>query len=229
MQSCATTRTWYKCMPVAIADDWGTLCGTITYSVWEVNTLQETFYLLIKCSTTYDYLVHIATKGFEHFLAYHLAYLLWDDRHLEQEAHTVVLYLWEYLFADNLLDNQRNGNHDSWTYIGQSLSNDSWRRNTIQIIHMATMQELEDEFERHTIHVGHRQHRDYLIAGFDCGAKHTYGKVEVWPQCTIGQHYAFWESCSSAGVVDHCQFFRTLLLIVAYVFLAEILWEFLSI
>ena len=143
-------------MPVAIADDWGTLCSAIAYGVWEVNTLQEAFYLLIKRCTTYDYLVHVATKGFEHFLANHLAYLLRNNRHLEQQAHTVVLYLWEYLLADNLLDNQRNSNHDSWTNLGQGLCNDSWRRNTIKIVNMATMQELENEFERHTIHMGHR-------------------------------------------------------------------------
>ena len=68
-------------MPVAIADDRCTFGSAITYGVGEVDTLQESFYLLVQGSTTNDYLVHVATKGLQHFLTDHLA----GDRYFRTE------------------------------------------------------------------------------------------------------------------------------------------------
>ena len=145
MVSSLSTRTLYKGLPVAIANDWGTLCCSITYGVWEFDSLEECLYFLIESSTSNNYLIEFAAKSIDNLLTYLLAYLFRYNGHREQEAHTVVLYLGEYFLADNLLDNQRHGNDNLRLDVGESLGNDSGRRNAVEVIDMTTMQEFKDE------------------------------------------------------------------------------------
>ena len=191
-------------VPVAIADDGCALSSTVAHSIGEFDALEELFHLLIECCASDDDLVHASSEGLEHLLANHLAYLLGDDRHLEQQSHTVVLYLWEYLLADNLFDNEGHGNHNDGLDFCQCLCNDGRRGDTVQVVHVTPMEELKDKFECHAVHVSHGQHRDHLVAGVNLFAEHVASEVIVRPQGAIGKHHTFGEARCAAGVVDHC-------------------------
>ena len=152
-----TARTLGKCLPVAVADNRRTLCGTIAYRVGELYLFQECLHLLVECSTSDDDLVELTAKGLDHLLAYLLTHFLGDDRHGEQQAHAVVLYLGEYLLADNFLDDQRYGDDNLRLHVGKGLRDDGRRRYTVEVIDVTAVKELEDEFEGHTVHVCHRE------------------------------------------------------------------------
>ena len=131
--------------------------------------------------------------------------------------------------TDDLLDDERHGNDDDGLDLRQGLCDDGWRGHTAQVIHVTAVQELEDELERHAVHVGHRQHGDDAVAGADGLAKHVAGEVVVRPDGAVGQHHALREARGTAGIVDEGQFLRTLFLVVAHVFLAEVLGELLAV
>ena len=75
MVSSLCTRTLYEGLPVAIANDWCTLCRSITYGVGEFYSLEECLYFLIESSTSNNYLIEFAAKGIDNLLTYLLAYL----------------------------------------------------------------------------------------------------------------------------------------------------------
>ena len=160
MDNGASARARSEGGPVAIANDRRTLRSTIAHRIGELDALEELLHLLIEGSTTNDHLIELATKGFEYLLTNLHANFLGDHRHGQQETHTVVLYLGEYLLADNLFDDKRYGNDDDGFDISESLSDNRWTRNTVQVVHMTAMQEFEDELESHTVHMSHRENRD---------------------------------------------------------------------
>ena len=55
-------------------------------------------------STAHDDLVELTTEGLVDLAADAVLDFLADHWHGQQQAHAVVLYLGEYLFADDLLD-----------------------------------------------------------------------------------------------------------------------------
>ena len=224
-----TAGAWGEVVIVLVADDRCALGSAVAHGIGEVDALEELLNLLVQGCTANDDLVKLSAEGLEHFLADHLAYLLRDDGHLQQQAHAVVLDLREYLLTDDFLDDQRYGDNDDGLDLGQRLSDDSWRGHTIEIIDMTTVEELEDELEGHAVHVGHGQHRDDTIAGLDGLTQHLAGKVVVRPQGAIGQHDAFGEARSSTGIVDQCQFVGILLVVVIDMLFAEVFWELLAV
>ena len=158
-----------------------------------------------------------------------LAHLLGDDGHGEQQAHAVVLYLGEYLLADNLLDNQGHGDDDLRLDVGKGLGDDGRRGDAVQVVHVTAVQELEDELEGHAVHVGHGQDGDDAVATVDDLAQHVVGKVVVRPEGAVGNHDTLGETGRSAGVVDHGQLFAVGFLIIVDVLLAEVLGELLAV
>ena len=216
-------------MPVAITDDGGTFRCAITYRIGEFDAFEESLHLLIEGSASDNHLIHLASEGFQHFLADHLTHLLRDNGHLQQQAHAVVLNLREYLLADDLLNDEGHGNHDDRLDLGQCLCDNGGRRHTIEIVDMTTMQELEDELERHTVHMSHREHRDNLITSLDGLAQYIAGKIVVRPEGAIGNHHTFREARSTTRIIDDCQLVWTLLKVIIHMFLAEVFGEFLAI
>ena len=129
--------------------------------------MEEGLHLLVEGSTANDDLIEIATESVGYLLANLLAYLLADNRHVEQQAHAIVLYLWEHLLTDDLLDDKRHGNDDGRLNLRERLGYDCRTGHACEIKDMAAMQELEEELERHAIHVGHGQNADYAVAGLN--------------------------------------------------------------
>ena len=218
-----------KGVPVAVADDGSTLRSSVAHGVWEVDAFEERLHLLIEGGTTDNNLVHIATESLEHLLTNHFTHFLRNDRHLQQQSHTIVLNLGEHLLAHYFLNDQRHGDDHAGFHLGQGLGDDGGRRRARQVVHMAAVEELENKLEGHAIHVGHGQDGDDMVALGNGAAQHLTGKVIVRPQCTVGNHHAFRKARRSAGIVDECQFVRALLHIIIYVFLAEVLGELLSV
>ena len=122
--------------------------------------MEETFYFLVEGSTADNHLVEVATEGIGYLVAYLLLHLLADYRHVEQHTHAVVLNLWEYLLADDLLDNQRHSNDDCWLDASECFSDDGWTRDAGEIEDVAALDEFEDKLKCHAVHVGHRQDTD---------------------------------------------------------------------
>ena len=91
------------------------------------------------------------------------------------------------------------------------------------------MQEFENKFEGHTIHVCHRQYADDAVTPVDGFAQHMLCKVVVRPKRTVGNHHTLRKTRRSRGVVDHRHLFAILFNIIMYVFLAEILRELLAV
>ena len=79
---------------------------------------------------------------------------------MEKHTHTVVLYLREYLLANNLFDNQRYCDNDSRFDATESLCDDSWAWDASKVEDVATCDKLKQELKRHTIHVGHGENAD---------------------------------------------------------------------
>ena len=152
---------------VGVADDRGTLSSAVAYGVGESDALEELLHFLIEGGTANNDFVEVSTESLHNLLLYLLVHLLAHDRHVQQDAHAVVLYLGEYLLADDLLDNERHSDDYGWLDLGECCSDDGWRWYAGEVEHMATKQEFEHKLECHAVHVSHRQDADYIVALFD--------------------------------------------------------------
>ena len=222
------TTAGHEVLVVGVADDGGAFCSTIAYGVGELDAVEERLYLLVECCAANDDLHEVATKRVDHLVTDGLAYLLVDDGHVEQQPHTVVLYLRKDLFLDDFLDDERHGNDDGGLHLGKCLGDDGGGGYTGEIEHMATLEELVDELKRHTVHMSHGKDAQHVVALLHVAAHGMAGKVEVAPDGAVGNHDAFGKTGGAAGVVDERQLIRTLLLVVGDMLLAEILGEFLT-
>ena len=211
---------------VLIADDRSTLCGTITYGISEADAMQETLHFLVESSTTDDNLIEVSSKCLSHLIAYLLAYLLVDDRHVEKHAHAVVLYLRENFLADNLLDNQRHSDDNGWLDAAECLGDNSRTWDAGEEEYVATGDKLKQELKCHTIHVSHRKDADDRVARLDLLRQYVLGEVDVAPERTVRYHHTLGETGGSAGIIDERHLLWILIYIIMYVFLTEILREF---
>ena len=218
-----TARARYEVFVILVADDRGTFCCAISHGIFETYAMEETFHFLVKGCTTDNHLVEVATEGIGYLVAYLLLHLLADHRHVEQHTHAVVLDLREYLLADNLLDNQRYRYDDGWLDAAECLGNDGWTRDAGEIEDVAALDEFEDKFKRHAVHVGHRQDTDDRISRLDLLTQYVLSKICIAPECTVWNHYSLGETGSSAGIVDHSQLIRILFHIVVDMVFAEVL------
>ena len=109
--------------------------------------MQETLHFLVESSTTDDNLIEVSSKCLSHLIAYLLAYLLVDDRHVEKHAHAVVLYLRENFLADNLLDNQRHSDDNGWLDAAECLGDNSRTWDAGEEEDMATGDKLKQELK----------------------------------------------------------------------------------
>ena len=116
-------------------------------------------------------------------------------------------------------------NDDGWLDAAESLGDDSRTWYAGEEEDVATGKNLEEEFERHAIHVSQWKNADDRVARLDLLGQYTHSKVEVAPECTVRHHDTLGEACSTAGVVDERYLVWVLLNIIMYVFLAEILRE----
>ena len=80
--------------------------------------------------------------------------------------------------------------------------------------------EGEQEFDSHTVHVGHRQDAQRARKLGHVDTQVLLAEVYVAPQGAIGQHDALRKSRRPAGVVDHSQLLGTVLMPM-HVFAAE--------
>ena len=215
--------------PVLIADDGRTLGGAVAHGVGEAYLLQERLHLLIEGGTADDDFEELSAEGLLHLLADALAHLLRNDGHLQQQAHAWCLNLGEHLFAYDFLDDQRHGNDDAGLDVGEGLRNDGGRGHAVEIVDMASLDELIAELEGHAVHVCHGQDGDDAAAGLQVVAHGLAGEVEVRPQGAVGYHHTLGEACRTAGVVDEGQLVGALLVVVADVLLSEILGKLLAV
>ena len=177
-------------MIVSVADNRCTLRGSVSYGVWEADAFEELLHFLIEGCTSDDNLIEVATERFNHLVANLLVYLLVYNRHVEEKAHTIVLNLWEYLLADDLLDNQRYGYDDGWLDLCEGCCDDGRTWHTCEIEDVATEDKLKHKLERHAVHVCHRQDADDVVALLDYLAKHSHGEVVIAPKCAVRHHHA---------------------------------------
>ena len=119
-------------MVVAVGYQRCTFCGAIADSDRKLDVHHEFLDLLVQRSTTHDDFVSLTTKGGIYLLTDTLLHFLGDDGHLQQDLHGIALYLWEYPFADNLLDDQGNGNHQMGSYRLESLCDNSRGGQTVE-------------------------------------------------------------------------------------------------
>ncbi len=222
VESRLTAGAGNEVLIVLVADDGGALRGTIAHGVSEPHVVQEGLHLLVEGCATNDDLVEIAAEGIGDLLADHLAYLLADDRHMEEHTHTVVLNFGEHLLADDFLNDQGNGDDHRWFDTSESLGDDGGTRDAGEVEHMTAPDELEDELERHAIHVSHWQDADNRVAALEFLAQYVAREIDIAPEGTVGNHHTLGESRGTAGVVDQRQFFGTLLDVIADMFLTEI-------
>ncbi len=190
--------------------------------------MHELFHLLIECRAANDDFVEVAAKSCNHLVTNFLVDFLVDDRHSEQQAHTIVLNLRENFLPNDFLNHERYGNDDCRAHFGKRLCDDGWRGDTVEIEHMASVQEFEDKLERHSVHVCHRQDAQHVIATFNLVAQHMLRKIVIAPKGAIRNHHSFRKACRSTGIVNHRHLIGRLLFIIMYVFLSKIFREFLA-
>ena len=201
-------------MMVAVGDKWGTLSSAVADSDGEVDGEKEFLHLLREGCATDDDLIELAAEGVVHLVADALLHLLVHHGHRQQQTYTVVLYLGEYFLTDDLLDNQRHGDDERWLHVGERLCDDGRTRQTGQEEQMTAVAETEQEFYCHTVHVGHRQDAQHIVAGMHLTTKTAEDELDVAPDGTIGQHDTLREACGSAGIVDERQLLGLVLMVV---------------
>ena len=152
---------------VGVADDRSTFGSSVAHGVGESDALEELLHFLIEGGTANNDFVEVATEILHNLLLYLLVHLLAHDRHVQQDAHTVVLYLGEYLLAYDLFDNEWYGDDDGWLDLSECSSDDGWRWYAGEVEHMATEEEFEHKLKRHAVHVSHRQDADDVVALLD--------------------------------------------------------------
>ena len=163
---------------------------------------EELLNLLVEGSTANDNLIELATERIYNLLANLLENLLVYEWHVEQQTHAIGLKLRQHLFADNLLDNQRYSNDDCRFYFCKGCSDDSRRRNACKVEHVTAEEEFEEEFERHAIHVRHRENTDDIIALLNVLGYGSHSKVVVAPHCAVRNHNTLRETGSARSVID---------------------------
>ena len=139
-----------------------------------------------ECSSTDDDFVCSAAEGVVDLLVNALLDLSGYHRHRQQQFDAIVLDLREHLFADDLLDDQGDGDNQGGLHVGKSLSNDGRRRQTRQEEKVAAIAESEKELYGHTIHVSHRQDTQQIITGFHVLANMADNEFNVTPDGAIG-------------------------------------------
>ena len=184
--------------------------------------MYEAFNLLVEGCTTNNDLIEFTTEGIGHLFAYLLTHFLGHYWHMKKHAHAVVLYFREHFLADNLLDDQWHTDDNLGLYFTESLGDNGRTWHSGEVEDMTTFDELEDEFKRHAIHVGHGKNTDDIISTFNLFTQYLVGKVGIAPQCAIGEHHALGKSCRSTGVVNKCQLFGIGVNIVIDMFFSEI-------
>ena len=217
-----SARSLGEGLPVAVADDGATLRGTVAHGIGEANLAQKGLHLAVERSTADDDLVEVAAEGLAHLGEDGGAHLLADDGHGHEQSHLVGLQLGEHLLADDLLDDQRHGDHDARLDVGQRLGDDGGRGHAVEIVDVHALEKLEDKLKRHAVHVGHGQDADDVVAALKRLAQHVEGEVDVAPQRPVGQHHALGAPGGAAGVVDEGQLLGALLAVVVDVLLAEV-------
>ncbi len=221
-------RSWFKLMPVLIADDRRTLRSTIAHGVRESYLVQEGVHILIEGSATHDDLIEVATESLIHLVANLRVDLVLEKWSRAQHLHQRTLHLREHLLLDDLFYDERHGDDNSWLHLCESLCYDGRRRSAGEEIDVYARTELEEEFECHAIHVCHWQDAHRLVSRFDVLAEDSLREVIVAPHGVVRNHHALGETCRAARVVDDSQLLGRRLAVVVHMLLAEIFRIFLA-
>ena len=126
VQGCFTARAWNELPPVFITNNRSTFCCPIANGIRESDAVEELFHLLVEGGTADNNLLESSAEGIHHLRANLFPHLFANHGHAHKQAHTIVLYLGEHLFPDNLLDNQWHRDDDCRTNIGKRLCNNGW-------------------------------------------------------------------------------------------------------
>ncbi len=126
-----------------------------------------------------------------------------DDGDVHQQFHVRLFDGGEYFFADDFFDDEGYGDNEVWFYFRKGVGNDFLRRGARQEVDVGAVDELVDEFECESVHVGHGEHADDLGAGVE--SEYFDAEFHVCPKAPVGEHDAFGAAGGPGGVVDECQ------------------------
>ena len=153
-----TARCSAVFLPVSVRDDGRTLCSTVTYGDGETYLLKELLYFTVEGSTTHDYFVDISAKGIHELLTHLAQNLILHNGECKQKFHAGCRKFWQHILLDNLFNNQGHGYYDARFDFAKRLKDNLGRGNACEEEDVATVDELEEEFKRHTIHMRHGEH-----------------------------------------------------------------------
>ena len=128
-----------------------------------------------------------------------------NDRRLHEDSHLRCLNLGKNSLTHNLFYNKRYNNQDYGLHLGQCLHEDCRRGHLGEEVNVNAGNELESELECHSVHVGHGEHGEHIIAWLNDISQNRNSKIIITPQGTIGEHYALTVAGSTAGIVDDGQ------------------------
>ena len=124
MNHIASAAAYDLLLIVIVADDGGTLGGSVAHGIVEADVVQQFLYLVVECSSAYDYLVEVASQRLGELVAYAILDALAYYGHLHEHLHTHILYLWQHRLAHHLLDDERYHDEDAGLYVGQCTHED---------------------------------------------------------------------------------------------------------
>ena len=85
---------------------------------------------------------------------------------------------------------------------------------------MIAKAKFKNKFYQLSVHMSHWKNTQNFTASREVRTDFLVDKIHIAPQGSIRQHYTFGKSRCSAGVIDHCQFFRVIL-VITHMFFAE--------
>ena len=189
-------------VPVLVGDDGGAFGGTVAHGEGEADALQEVLHFAVEGCAADDDFVEAAAEGLYQALADFVEDAVADERELQQDLHARRLEFGEHVLLDDLFNDERNGDDDGRLDVGKGLHHDFRRGDAGEVIDVAPVEELEDEFEGHAVHVGHGEHGNDAVAALHLLAEHFDGELVVGPDGAVGNHDTLGVGRGAAGVVD---------------------------
>ena len=208
-------------------DEWSGFGGSVAHGDREAHADEEVLYLLVEWSATHNHLVRTLAKLAQYKLANLLLDALVDDRHVHQQSGTVGLDMREHFFSHDLIYHEWYGKDDVWLDFCQRLRDERRARKAGEEEDVVAHHDVEEEFSHQSIHVSHREGREDVAVLADLGIYHIYQIIEITPEGSVWQHHTLGETCSSAGIVDHRQFFR-IIHVIFHMLRAEVLGKFMT-
>ncbi len=189
--------------PVFVADDGAALGHAVADGVGELDEVQEVFHFFVEGGASDDALVEVASEGIVQLVADGVVDGLPEQGDGGEEADVGLVKDGENFVSDYLLQDEGHDDDDDGLDVLECLDDDLRRGCLGEEMHVASDEELEQEVEGESVHVGHGQHGQCLVAGME--VEGFVGEVHVGPDGAVGQHDAFAPACGAAGVAEQGQ------------------------